>query len=60
MMTLEQIQTKLNNPQVNLSDVARHAKVTRSYISALKQGVALNPTYNLIVSISNYLESKNV
>ena len=60
MMTIEKIQSELNNPEINLSDVARHAKVTRSYISALKQGVALNPTYNLVVSISDYLESKNV
>lgn len=59
MKSLEEITEELK--KYNFSEVARNVGVTRAYISALANGKRLNPTYELLVKINDYMESqKNV
>lgn len=59
MKPLEELTEELKNH--NLSEVARSIGVTRAYISALANGKRLNPTYEIIKKINEYLENnKNV
>lgn len=57
MKTLEELTEELK--QCNLSDVARSIGVTRAYVSALASGKRLNPTYEIICKLNEYMENKN-
>ena len=55
MMTLEQIQHRLHD--MNHSEVARQIGITRAYVSAIARGAKINPSYNMMLKLSEYLES---
>ena len=55
MMTLDQIREKLTDK--NLSEVARRIGVTGAYLSAIVRGVKVNPSYEIVKKLSDYLES---
>ena len=58
MMTLEQIQENLKDK--NLTVVANSiGGVTSAYLSAIRNGTRINPSYEMLRKISNYLESDN-
>lgn len=56
MITIDELQGKLKAHN-NLSEVARRAMVTRSYLSALANGKKLNPTYATMENIIKALEA---
>lgn len=57
MYSLKQIRKLLENE--NLSEVARHVGVTPQYISAIVRGDNFNPTYKIVLSISEWLDKQN-
>ena len=59
MLTLEALQEKLK-AHPNLSEIANEIQVTRSYLSALANGVRVNPSYNMIKKLSDYFEEKEL
>lgn len=56
MLTLEQIIKKLEDR--NLSEVARRVGLTGAYLSAIQRGVKVNPSYETVKKLSDYLEGK--
>lgn len=54
MLKLEEIIQRLQDR--NLSTVARAIGVTPAYLSAIKRGVNTNPSYDVVKSLSDYLE----
>lgn len=56
MLTIEQIKHGLSDK--NLSEVARRVGVSAAYLSAICRGVRVNPSYETIKKISDYLESE--
>lgn len=62
MLTLEQIKKELGDK--NLSEVARRVGLTGAYLSAITRGVKVNPSYQTVKKLSDYLvgerhENKN-
>lgn len=55
MMTIEQVQEKLKDR--NLTEVAKSIGVTSAYLSAIRKGVKVNPSYEVIKKLSDYLEA---
>lgn len=56
MLTLEQIIESLKDR--NLQVVANEIGVTRSYLSAITKSTRINPSYEVIKKLSDYLEGK--
>jgi len=56
MMTLEQIRKKLEGK--NMSEIARRIGVTGAYLSAIKRGDKLNPSYEVIKKLSEALRDE--
>ena len=56
MLTLEEIQERLSDR--NLSEVARRIGVTGAYLSAIKRGVKVNPSYEMIKKLSEALSNE--
>lgn len=56
MMSLEQIQEKLK--EKNMSEIAREIGVTGAYLSAIKRGVKVNPSYETIKKLSEALKDE--
>lgn len=56
MMSLEQIQEELK--ERNMSEIAREVGVTGAYLSAIKRGVKVNPSYETVKKLSDALRSK--
>ena len=54
MMSLEEIREKLNKR--NMSEVAREIGVTSAYLSAIKRGVKVNPSYDTVKKLSEALK----
>jgi len=54
MLALEEIKEKLQDK--NLTKVAADIGVTGAYLSAIRKGVKLNPSYEVIKKLSDYLE----
>ncbi len=54
MLKLEEIIERLKDR--NLSVVARSVGVTPAYLSAICRGINKNPTYSVVLSLSEYLE----
>lgn len=54
MMTIEEVAEKL--AEKNRSEVARAVGATRSYINAIANGIRVNPSYEMIKKLSDYLE----
>lgn len=57
MMNLEQVQKALKNS--NLTEVSRHVNITVSYLSYLANGKRLNPSYDTLKRLSDYLEKQH-
>lgn len=57
MLTIEEIREKLKGE--NYSAVARKAKLTRAYVSAIAAGKHLNPRYETVKKISEALNEVN-
>lgn len=55
MLTLEQIKERLSDK--NLSEVARRIGVTGAYLSAIVRGSKVNPSYEIVKKLSDYLEN---
>lgn len=55
MLNIEQIRERLSDR--NLSEVARRLKITRPYLSAIKNG-RVTPSYKLVEKLSDYIEGK--
>ena len=53
MMSLEQIREQLSKR--NMSEVARAVGVTSSYLSAIKRGIKVNPSYATVKKLSEVL-----
>jgi transcriptional regulator with XRE-family HTH domain len=53
MLTLEQIKERLGDK--NLSEVARRVGLTGAYLSAIVRGVKVNPSYETVKKLSDYL-----
>lgn len=56
MLDLEQLKKRMNGE--NLAVMARKLNVTRSYLSALKNGTRLNPSYDMVKRLSDYFGDK--
>ena len=54
MMTIEQVVEKLQDR--NLTKVAKSVGITRVYLSAIANGKQLNPSYEIVKKLSDYLE----
>ena len=54
MLTLDEIIKKLQDR--NLSKVAAECKLTRPFLSAIRNGHVKNPSYETIKKLSDYLE----
>ena len=54
MMSLEEIREQLNKR--NMSEVAREIGVTSAYLSAIKRGVKVNPSYDTVKKLSEALK----
>lgn len=58
MLTLEQIIQGLSYE--NLTHAADKCKLTRPFLSAIKNGHIKNPSYDTVKKLSDYLENKEV
>ena len=56
MLTIEQIQIRLKDR--NLTEVGRAIGVTGAYLSAIRKGVKINPSYDVIKKLSDYLQQE--
>lgn len=56
MLTLDQIIQRLDDR--NLTKVAKSCKLTRPFLSAIRNGHIKNPSYHTIKVLSDYLESQ--
>jgi len=56
MMSLEEIREQLHKR--NMSEVARNIGVTSAYLSAIKRGVKINPSYETIKKLSEALKDE--
>ena len=54
MLSIEEIQELLKDR--NLSKVAESVGVTSSYLSAIRKGSKINPSYDVIKKLSDYLK----
>lgn len=54
MLTIEEIKEKLKDR--NLTEVAKNIGVTGAYLSAIRNGTKLNPSYEVVKKLSDYLE----
>lgn len=57
MKTISEIREGLQKVP-NLADMGRELKVTRSYLWAIKDGLKLNPSAELMERMSDYLEQR--
>lgn len=57
MLTIEQIRKKLQDE--NAAEIARIIGVTRAYVSAIKNGNRVNPSYEVIKRLSDLLEDSS-
>jgi transcriptional regulator with XRE-family HTH domain len=55
MLTIEEIREKLQDR--NLTKVAASIGITRVYLSAIANGKQLNPSYDIVKKLSDYLEA---
>lgn len=58
MLTLEQIIQGLSDE--NLTHAADECKLTRPFLSAIRNGHIKNPSYDTVKKLSDYLENKEV